>query len=850
LWLDKISLGGQSDLLILVKILVYSVMVQISIQYSGKTQSFEVPDQNAETMKTLCREVFNIPYQGNFNFARKEKSGWVSGPKTEFTVIPINFFPITITEIVSAEDLRNNRVRPSKKPIRIFIVTDSPNLNSIIISQLMKIVGNRLPINLETILTFFNATTFDEVAIERCKAEDQLVVMYQNPVNIENRSHNHHAEFINHPPPHNPPPILSSQGFLPTNAVPIIPQQKANDIAPVDEHAVLTALHEFGYTYVNLSIVQRLWKRNSSVEGCISDFLSNSQDFPPSGNDINVANVDAVAVVEAPIIQPHYLQQAYPPAILPPSIVQNEVPQQQFLLSTSNQYVPLKSPSIGGVLEPKSPSVALPVPPSAPMMEFQPNQPEVLSPYPIIPPTQIIPNLLAPPIVENEISQQQFLLSTSNQYLPPKSPSIGYIESLSPRMEFKKPTCVCFEDIETEDHYICDCPQNHSFHHACILRHVLIALQPSAENEPHIPACPLANGKDGCAYAMEQQEIEKILNIGYERSDRKKSILDEDNGEPTLTKKQYEDVLQMLKNLFFRKVMQQMQCVRCPVCPAIREELAFWTAPPPLPPPQLPRINQAAGLVAAANTQSVWLELNGQLVDCPQCHVNFCASCHTTPYHYRVKCSEVMQYTRGWTEWLTLGRQEYLRQTETQQQQYLREAAQYEAAKATHEKEVQEARARFEELTQNEEWKAAHCRLCPNCNRAIEKLSGCDSMKCGEDYHGGNNQQGCGASFNWRNAQPYVPNTGIGQTQAELNARPPKEVQKTKYRIDSHHFITCDSCKQVIEGPLIQCMHCPSVSLCLHCSMTVNFEPGNHVVPSHHHGHVCCVYMGNQPVYS
>jgi len=30
-------------------------------------------------------------------------------------------------------------------------------------------------------------------------------------------------------------------------------------------------------------------------------------------------------------------------------------------------------------------------------------------------------------------------------------------------------------------------------------------------------------------------------------------------------------------------------------------------------------------------------------------------------------------------------------------------------------------------------------------------------MKCGVDYHGGNKQMGCGATFQWPTAKPYVP---------------------------------------------------------------------------------------------
>ena len=50
------------------------------------------------------------------------------------------------------------------------------------------------------------------------------------------------------------------------------------------------------------------------------------------------------------------------------------------------------------------------------------------------------------------------------------------------------------------------------------------------------------------------------------------------------------------------------------------------------------------------------------------------------------------------------------------------------------------------ELEQDEHWKAANCKRCPSCHRAINYLSGCDLMKCGDDYHGGNVQV-CGAIF-------------------------------------------------------------------------------------------------------
>jgi hypothetical protein len=35
-------------------------------------------------------------------------------------------------------------------------------------------------------------------------------------------------------------------------------------------------------------------------------------------------------------------------------------------------------------------------------------------------------------------------------------------------------------------------------------------------------------------------------------------------------------------------------------------------------------------------------------------------------------------------------------------------------------------------------------------------MGGCASMVCGRDYHGGNDQSGCGQSFTWEQAKPYV----------------------------------------------------------------------------------------------
>ena len=47
-----------------------------------------------------------------------------------------------------------------------------------------------------------------------------------------------------------------------------------------------------------------------------------------------------------------------------------------------------------------------------------------------------------------------------------------------------------------------------------------------------------------------------------------------------------------------------------------------------------------------------------------------------------------------------------------------------------------EASERMRRLTADEEWKAEHCRVCPNCDRIVEKMDGCDTMVCGRNAHG------------------------------------------------------------------------------------------------------------------
>lgn len=338
-----------------------------------------------------------------------------------------------------------------------------------------------------------------------------------------------------------------------------------------------------------------------------------------------------------------------------------------------------------------------------------------------------------------------------------------------------------------------------------------MALRGGGDSGPFLPACPQANGPDGCRHILRAEEVNQILKLSAQTGS------ETDGG---ISLQEYLTLHARSENLFFTKVMREQMCVRCPVCPATFDTNAFWAAPP-------------------ANTYG-WSRF-GCRVYCPRCEVSFCASCRESPYHSHCRCDQLMQYARAWADWTSGGRETY---RQTQQQAFEQAKEQYTEQQKRREIEMAAAQARFKELQDNEEWKAKNCRCCPKCHRVIEKLSGCDHMVCGQDSHGGNKQQGCGQSFSWSSAPKYVANTGQAKLPAELDTRPPEEVLQSRHLIAPGLFMECDLCHEEIIGPRIQCLHCHSLSLCLRCSTEGDFSVGNDWLPDHHNGHVCIVHMG------
>jgi hypothetical protein len=153
----------------------------------------------------------------------------------------------------------------------------------------------------------------------------------------------------------------------------------------------------------------------------------------------------------------------------------------------------------------------------------------------------------------------------------------------------------------------------------------------------------------------------------------------------------------------------------------------------------------------------LWISLPATLVAsrtrvcCQRCNAQFCSNCDALPHHFSGECRELGEARLQWMAWRDHDRGVLLGEMARQDARYQAELEAYRG-RAAKVKEVKSKMERWRELCQDEDEKARTCRLCPSCGRIVQKLSGCDSMKCGEDAHGGNKQGGCGASFNWASA--------------------------------------------------------------------------------------------------
>lgn len=311
---------------------------------------------------------------------------------------------------------------------------------------------------------------------------------------------------------------------------------------------------------------------------------------------------------------------------------------------------------------------------------------------------------------------------------------------------------ICFDDAPPGTTPLCSSP-SHIFCQECLWQHVRTEL----EDKGVLPACPLSSE---CNHLYSSAQVRAVLGNG--------------------------DASEVLRNRFTlieqRARLQAMAAFPCATC-------EDWLIPHP----------QSAG--------------PQQFIECPGCKTRFCSACRRRPFHFRVSCSDVARVQAEWHEWLRGGRDLYLERRVSQDPSYRPVLEALHSKKAEQRRMLEEAEARKSEAEAMEKWKSEKCKCCPRCSRVIEKLSGCDLMRCGANYHGGDVQNGCGHKFKWSEAPAYVPATVTTPT-----SRVDASLDRVVWQIERGLFLRCAMCKCAIEGPLFLCIDCDACCACLLCA--------------------------------
>jgi hypothetical protein len=113
-------------------------------------------------------------------------------------------------------------------------------------------------------------------------------------------------------------------------------------------------------------------------------------------------------------------------------------------------------------------------------------------------------------------------------------------------------------------------------------------------------------------------------------------------------------------------------------------------------------------------------------------------------------------------------------------------------------------------------------------------------MRCGSDANAATNGSGCGKTFNWEKASKYEADYGYRKTVEELQIVKPEKAFEIKHEIIEGVPFPCDICRNNITGPLIRCLNCPSLSMCLQCHTNIDLN-GKNTVEGHQNSHICKV---------
>ncbi|CAF0760021.1 unnamed protein product [Adineta steineri] len=235
--------------------------------------------------------------------------------------------------------------------------------------------------------------------------------------------------------------------------------------------------------------------------------------------------------------------------------------------------------------------------------------------------------------------------------------------------------------------------------------------------------------------------------------------------------------------------------------------------------------SETRALIKCPNQQCSWAfepnDPNERFhVICQLCQKEFCSLCNQQ-YHYRTDCQQLILITERWFFWCNSERGRYLTERAGQDTDYAARLDEYEREQAKNRQRNEELRHRYDTAVEDENYKSRNCRHCPNCNRVVERMEGCESMICGQDYHGGNIQSGCGEEFTWDEAEQYQAST-VRKSTETINDLPRPESP-----LITHENITCDGCHEIVRGIRFDCVHCPSLIFCEKCEQRYTLAHSN-----------------------
>ncbi len=195
-------------------------------------------------------------------------------------------------------------------------------------------------------------------------------------------------------------------------------------------------------------------------------------------------------------------------------------------------------------------------------------------------------------------------------------------------------------------------------------------------------------------------------------------------------------------------------------------------------------------------------------LECPKCHKKVC-SFGNHEGHYNTTCVEYQRLKFEYDQWKYDGKEKRYQQRCL----FDKEFDQWSVDKTEFEAEKRRIEENYRTEYQTEEQLSFSARLCPHCQRIIQKVDGCDLMVCGRNYHGGNQQNGCGKPFEWSKAAPYVP---VLPSMSEIKfTKVLPNMNNMVYHNKGYYCGICHS--NEIKGIRFVCLNCPAFFLCEKC---------------------------------